>query len=133
METAAPAVPGIEPPIRALCVVPFGMEEGTSVKVPGVELGLVVGEPATFRFFSATARKDDVPGVVLDEYTWPDHLEETAPITSTIQAEGLEAGAVIPVTLEANLTEIGTLELWSVAKDGQRFRLEYNVREQEDA
>jgi hypothetical protein len=131
METAAPAVPGVEPPVRALCVVPFGMEEGSEATVPGVELGLVVGEEAHFRFFSATARKQDQPGVVLDEFTWPDHLEETAPITATLSAEGLESGTVLPVHLEVRLTEIGTLELWSVSKDGHRFRLEYNVREQE--
>ncbi len=129
METAAPAVPGVPPPIRALCVVPFGLEEGSSIDVPGVRLGLVVGEPATFRFFSATHRHDDAPGLVLDEFTWPGQLEETAPITSTIEAEGLEPGTVIPVTLAATVTEVGTLELWSVAEDGRRFKLEYNVRE----
>ncbi|MEQ8980811.1 MAG: Hsp70 family protein [Deltaproteobacteria bacterium] len=128
METAAPAVPGVAPPVRALCVVPFGLEEGSSIDVPGVQLGLVVGEPATFRFFSATHRKADAPGLVLDEFTWPDQLEETAPITATIEADGLEPGTVIPVTLAATVTELGTLELWSVAQDGQRFKLEYNVR-----
>ncbi len=50
LETAAPAVPGVAPPIKALCVVPMGMEEGTEADVPGPELGLVVGEPAEFRF-----------------------------------------------------------------------------------
>ena len=53
-----PAVPGMPPPLKALCVVPFGMEEGTS-DLPGQEFGLVVGEPAEFRFLSSTVRKSD--------------------------------------------------------------------------
>ena len=57
-----PAVPGVPPPIKALCVVPFGMEEGTEADVPGQEFGLVVGEPAEFRFLGSTMRRDDAVG-----------------------------------------------------------------------
>jgi hypothetical protein len=39
----SPAVPGVPPPIKAICVVPLGMEEGTETDVPGPEFGLVVG------------------------------------------------------------------------------------------
>ncbi len=130
IETATPAVPGVPPPIRALCVVPFGMEEGTGAQVPGGELGLVVGEAVQFRFLTSTTRKEDPIGLVLDEFTWPEHLTETAPIEATLTAEGLESGALVPVRLEVNITEVGTLEIWCVRTDGsQRWRLEYNVRE----
>ena len=50
IETAGLAIPGAPRPLRALCVVPFGMEEGTEADVPSGEIGLVVGEPAQFRF-----------------------------------------------------------------------------------
>ena len=59
IETAGLAIPGAPRPLRALCVVPFGMEEGTEVDVPSGEIGLVLGEPAHFRFFSSAVRKDD--------------------------------------------------------------------------
>jgi molecular chaperone DnaK (HSP70) len=132
IESAAPAIPGVPPPMRALCVVPIGMEEGTDAQVPGGTLGLVVGEPAEFRFLTSTTRKDDAIGEVLDEFTWPEHLSETAPITATLEAEGLAPGTLVPVRLEVKLTEIGTLEIWSVEAEGQRrWRLEYNVREEE--
>ena len=131
IEKAVPAVPGIPPPVEALCVVPFGMEEGTEADVPSRELGLVVGEPAEFRFMSSTTRHDAL-GETLDEFTWPDELTETAPVHTQIEAEGLEPGTLVPVRLEVKLTEIGTLELWSVSRDDRhRFRLEFNVREQE--
>jgi molecular chaperone DnaK (HSP70) len=129
IESAVPAVPGVAPPIRAMCVVPFGMEEGTTARIPG-DLGLVVGEPVEFRFLSSTGREDDAIGTMLDEYTWPEHLTETAPISLSLAAADLEPGSVVPVRLEAHLTEIGTLELWSVRSDGRegRWRLEFDVR-----
>ena len=54
VESAMPAVPGLEPPVQALCVAPFGMEEGTQADVPPQEFGLVVGEPTQFRFFASS-------------------------------------------------------------------------------
>ena len=36
------------------------------------------------------------------------------------------------MTLESRVTEIGTLELWCVARDGSdRWKLELNIRERE--
>src|SRR5204862_2498253 len=46
IEAAMPAIPGFAPPVKALCVAPFGQEEGSSVVLPDEELGLVVGEKA---------------------------------------------------------------------------------------
>lgn len=131
IEGAAPAVPGVPPPLKALCVVPFGMEEGTEHDVPGVRLGLVVGEPVTFRFLTATDRQQDRPGTALDEFTWPDALSEIAPIRSQMDASDLEPGTLVPVSLQVRLTEVGTLELYSVGEDGRRWRLEYDVRQTE--
>ena len=37
IESAMPAVPGMEAPLKALCVAPFGMEEGTEAVVPNRE------------------------------------------------------------------------------------------------
>src|SRR5213079_525691 len=65
IESAMPAVPGLEAPLKALCVVPFGMEEGTEATIPAREFGLVVGEPAEFRFLTSTIRKQDHAGNLL--------------------------------------------------------------------
>jgi hypothetical protein len=132
IEGSAPAVPGVPPPTKALCVVPFGMEEGQEHQVPGVQLGLVVGEPVTFRFFSATDRPEDQPGDALDEFTWPDVLEETTQVRSTMEAEDLDSGTLVPVRLKVRLTEIGTVELYSEDEAGRRWRLEYDVRNVEN-
>jgi molecular chaperone DnaK (HSP70) len=123
IETAMPAVPGLPAPLKALTVAPFGMEEGSSLPVPAPPFGLITGEPAEFRFFSANARHDDPPGALLDEI--PDDLEELAPVQVNLPGA---AGEVTPVSLETVITETGVLELWCVARDNRRWKLEFNLR-----
>jgi hypothetical protein len=92
--SAMPAVPGHGQPIKALCVVPFGIEEGTAYDVAGWEAA---------------------------------ELEELAPLEVVLSGGG---GERIPVRLSAHVTEIGTLELWFVARaGGGRWKLEFSVRE----
>jgi len=129
IESAMPAVPGLAAPLKALCVVPFGMEEGTEAAVPDREFGLVVGEPAEFRFLSSTIRKGDPLGVLIEG--WGDELEEMGPLEVTLQLPDRD-NALVPVTLESHVTEIGTLELWCVTRDrSQRWKLELNIRERD--
>jgi len=127
MESAMPAIPGFEPPLEALCVAPFGMEEGSELELPGQEFGLVVGEPVHFRFFGSTTRRQDRIGEVLPSWA-PDELQELNEIQATLPAEGRNPGDVVQVKLHALATEAGTLELAAVARDGQRWKVEFDVR-----
>jgi molecular chaperone DnaK (HSP70) len=131
IESAMPAIPGFSPPVRALCVAPQGLEEGSTVELPDDELGLVVGETSTFRFFAAATRKTDGAGALIDADS--DGLVELDPVEKLVTADGeRSAGQLVPVRLEAHVTEVGTLELWCVARDGNgRWKLEYSVRERE--
>jgi molecular chaperone DnaK (HSP70) len=127
VESAMPAVPGLEAPLKALCVVPFGMEEGTEAALPAREFGLVVGEPADFRFLSSTSRKQDAIGALIED--WGDDIVEHHPLEVTLALPGREH-TVLPVRLESRVTELGTLELWLVSRDGaHRWKLEWNIRE----
>ena len=141
IESAMPAVPGLPAPLKALCVVPFGMEEGTSAALPDRQFGLIVGEPAEFRFLSSTVRKTDPVGALIED--WGDDLEELSPLEVTLPAENGRNDVTVPVTLESRVTEIGTLELWCVERNpekgkaaktgrGSKWRLELNIRERED-
>jgi hypothetical protein len=127
VESSMPAIPGMEPPIQALCVAPFGMEEGSELELPGQEFGLVVGEPVHFRFFGSTTRRQDAIGDVLD-FWGPDELQEQNEIQATLPADGRMPGDVVQVKLHALATEAGTLELAAVARDGQRWKVEFDVR-----
>jgi hypothetical protein len=106
------------------------MEEGTSASLPDRRFGLVIGEPAEFRFLSSTVRKTDLTGTLIED--WGDDLEEMSPLEVTLPGEP-ESDTVVPVTLESRVTEIGTLELWCVSAErpDDRWKLELNIRERE--
>jgi hypothetical protein len=127
IESSMPAIPGMEPPIQALCVAPFGMEEGSEIELPNQEFGLVVGEPVQFRFFGSSVRRQDQIGDLLD-FWGPEELIELNEIQATLSPEGRQAGDVVQVRLHAMATESGTLELLAVANDGQRWKVEFDVR-----
>jgi hypothetical protein len=137
IESAMPAVPGMEPEVTALCVAPFGMEEGSTAATAAEELGLVVGEPVRFRFFGSTVRRDDAVGQSLERFG--EELEELPPIEATLPAEGRRPGDVVPVRLAASVTEVGTLLLEAVptqplpgrdrtGPDRERWKIELSVR-----
>ena len=128
IESAMPAVPGMEPPIQALCLAPFGMEEGTDAALPPQEFGLVVGEPVHFRFFGSSVRRQDQVGTMLD-YWSPDELQELEEIHATLPPEGRTPGEVVAVKLHARITEAGTLELEAVPRGtNERWKVEFDVR-----
>ena len=110
-----------------LCVVPRRMQEGDEIAIPKPELELALGEPVLFPLFTSTARSDDQPGDVLK--LKPDQLLQLPPL-HTILRGGKRAGTKrIPVTLAARSTEIGTLELSCVSREGNRWKLEFNTRD----
>jgi hypothetical protein len=130
IETAGLAIPGAGRPLRALCVVPIGMEEGTETDVPSEEIGLVVGESAQFRFFSSSTRKEDKPGTVLSAWT-PDELEETDPLVTMLPAADEVEGDYVPVRFHSRITELGVLELWCAGTTvDRRWKLEFSVRQE---
>ncbi|HEY6033805.1 MAG TPA: Hsp70 family protein [Kofleriaceae bacterium] len=131
IESAMPAIPGFAPPVKALCVAPQGLEEGSTVELPDDELGVVVGETSTFRFFAAATRADDTAGALVDADA--EGISELDPVEKLVEVEGdRKSGDLVPVRLEAHVTEVGTLELWCVARDGHgRWKLEYSVRERD--
>ena len=129
IETAGLAIPGAPRPLRALCVVPFGMEEGTELEVPSDPIGLIVGQPAHFRFFSSSTRKEDQPGVRLQRWA-DDEIVETDSLEATLPKDDAIDDHYVPVQFHTQLTELGVLELWCVSTRGSgRWKLEFSVRE----
>jgi len=126
VESAMPSIPGFPAPLKALAVVPFGMEEGTDIRIPGREFGLVVGQPAEFRFFTSAVRKNDEPGELIEDFG--EELQELSPMEVSFEA-GENSSEVVPVSFETVVTETGMLQLWCVSRDGRRWKLEFNVRE----
>jgi hypothetical protein len=134
IETAGLAIPGAPRPLRALCVVPFGMEEGTECDVPAGHVGLIVGEPATFRFFSSASRKTDAPGALVGHWD-EDEIVETDSLEATLPADPEHHdGHYLPVRFQSRLTELGVFELWCVSTTtDDRWKLEFSVRDEASA
>jgi molecular chaperone DnaK (HSP70) len=132
IESPMPAVPGVEPPVIALCVAPFGMDEGSDAEIPPHELGLVVGEPVQFRFFGSSVRRDDAAGSELERWS-AGELEELSPIAVTLPAQGRSEGDVVPVRLRASMTAVGSLLLEAVPLkplfEAERWKIELGVRQ----
>lgn len=125
VEKSVPAVPGIQPPIKTICVAPFGMEEGSEVSLEEESFNLVLEEPAIFRFFCRLDSQRDRVGSSL--VNWKKELQELNPIETTLTAQG-EKGKQVKVQLKAKVTELGVLELWCLAGDGRKWKLEFDVR-----
>ena len=134
VESSMPAIPGFEPPIQALCLAPFGMEEGTDAGLPAQEFGLLVGEPVRLRFFGSSVRRQDAVGTLLDDWA-SDELHELQEIEANLPPHGRTAGDVVRVHLHARITETGTLELEALPVGSDRsdpatprWKVEFNVR-----
>jgi hypothetical protein len=128
LESSMPAIPGFRPPVKALCAVPQGMQEGTELLIEGRTFGLVTGRAAEFRFFSSPARSGDIPGQVLPDAER--ELEETGLLEVELPAlADAPAGQVVPVQIESVVTELGTLELWMKhTNSDRRWKIEFQVR-----
>ena len=129
LESPAPAVPGFEPPIEALCIAPFGMEEGTTLELRSQEFGLIIGEEVTFRFFGSTVRREDTLGTVLSQ--WEEgELVELHNVEVMLESQNHNKGEVVNVYLSATQTEIGTLVLKAHAANSSNvWDIEFNIRE----
>lgn len=128
IESSMPTIPGVKPPLKILCVTPFGMEEGTELDVPNKEFGLVTNKQAEFRFFSSVVRKEDKIGKISDSWD-RNEIEELTSVKSTLNSNA--KNKITPVTLRSKVTEIGMLELWFISKKTpkQKWKLEFNVRD----
>jgi len=98
------------------------------VELTDRQFQLRIRQPVEFPLYTSSLRTADTPGslVPID----PQLLQPLPPIRTVLtsgrrksQAEG------IPVTLQAQLSEIGTLELWCREASGDRqWRLQFDVR-----
>lgn len=129
VESTMPAIPGMDPELQALCLVPFGLEEGSEPVAPPQEFGLVVGEPVRFRFFGSSVRREDEVGELLEEWL-DEELEELEEIQTTLPAEERKKGEVVAVRLQAAVSEVGTLELTAVPVEptDERWNVTFNTR-----
>jgi hypothetical protein len=131
IESGMMAIPGYRPPVKGLCIVPQGTEEGQHLSVQNREFALITGQPAEFQLYSSRLRAGDQLG---DEIADANReLEPAARLTITLPHESAdEQEQRVPVTLDADVEETGGMALYMkhVASD-QRWKLEFDLRNYE--
>jgi molecular chaperone DnaK (HSP70) len=113
---------------RAVTLVPRGAEEGSTVTVDpaGEGLKLIANRPVSFRLYSSLTRVDDTPGQLVA--IEPD-FNQHAPLDAVIRFGKPTEERLVPIQLTANLTAIGTLELYADSKVSEhRWKLEFQLR-----
>ena len=130
IDSAMPAIPGMRASTAALCIAPFGMEEGTETPLTPKVFTLRVGEPVHFRFFSATNRQEDGFGELFEEL--PRELVELPEISLTLNASPTLTDPSVTVQLKAAISETGTLELLaeeSNRENPEQWRIAFDTRQ----
>ena len=124
-----PAIPGMAPPVDALCVAPFGLEEGSDEQMLPNEFSLVVGETVTFRFFQSQGAEVDALGKVIPSFSVP-ALSELSPLSIALDAGHYQEGDMVRVCLSARVTELGLLLLQAHDVNSDLvWTIEFQVRE----
>jgi hypothetical protein len=116
---------------HAVCLVPRGTEEGSTLELDLENLQLVANRPVSFRLYSSLTRTEDRQGQVVE--IAPGQLEADfhlhAPLNAVLRFGRRTGERLIPVKLGARLTEIGTLEIWCESKVSEhRWRLQFELR-----
>jgi molecular chaperone DnaK (HSP70) len=114
--------------LQGICVLPAGIEEGTTLPLLNREFSVLANRPASFTLYSSHTRHD-VHGVVatLDEASLHRH-----PPLVTMLRYGKRRDVYLTVGLRASFTEVGTLELWCESRETpHRWRLQFELRGEE--
>ncbi|WP_141732998.1 Hsp70 family protein [Oligoflexus tunisiensis] len=127
LESNEPAVPGLVRPLRGLCILPQGTEEGSHLALPEQEFGLWTGDDISFRLFSSATRSGDRLGTIVPDAEG--ELEEVSELHAQIESE--EEQGLLPVHLRADLTDVGSLQLAMQHSQSERqWNLEFHLREE---
>jgi molecular chaperone DnaK (HSP70) len=111
----------------AVCLVERGLDEGTRIDLPGREFEVLANQPVSFDLYSSSFRSGDRCGdlVAADETLTP-----LPPVQTVIQFGKKGKETRVPVRMEAEYTEVGTLALWCrSAVTGHRWKFQFQLRD----
>jgi hypothetical protein len=120
---------GSEDALRCICILPAGVEEGTTLPLLNREFSVLANRPVSFMLYSSRTRHEAQGEVaVLDEADVHRH----APLVTLLRYGKRLREVHLIVRLRATFTEVGTLELWCEARDTpHRWRLQFELRDEE--
>lgn len=110
---------------RAVCLIPAGTEPGAELETPPQTFSLTKGTPVEFPVFYSGTRLTDPVGTQVEIDAG--QLTALPPIRTVIRDRNDDAEHV-EVSVNCRLTEIGTIDLWCADTDGQRWKLQFDIR-----
>jgi len=115
--------------LQGICVLPAGVEEGTTLPLLNREFSVLANRPVSFTLYSSRTRHDAHGEVTsLDEADVHRH----APLGTLLRYGRKLRELYLIVHVRASFTEVGTLELWCESRDTQhRWRLQFELRGEE--
>ncbi len=112
---------------NAICIVPRGLDEGTRIALKNMEFDVLTNQPVAFDLYSSSYRSGDKTGdmVAIDETLTP-----LPPLQTVIQFGRKGLKTAIGVTVEAEYTESGVLELWCASvSTSHKWQLRFQLRD----
>jgi DNA-K related protein/Hsp70 protein len=115
--------------LQGICVLPAGVEEGTTLPLLNREFSVLANRPVSFTLYSSRTRHDAHGEVaVLDE----EDVHRHAPLVTLLRYGKKLREVYLIVRLRAIFTEVGTLEIWCESRDTlHRWRLQFELRAEE--
>ena len=112
-----------------ICVLPAGVEEGTTLPLLNREFSVLANRPVSFTLYSSHTRHD-AHGEVAALGEENVHLH--APLVTLLRYGKRLSEVYLVVRLRASFTEVGTLEIWCESRDTpHRWRLQFDLRGEE--
>ncbi len=114
-------------PPRGVCVIPGSASPGDQFRLDAMPFELTVGQPVQFPIAYSSTRLADRVSECYDIDA--QNFVHLPPIRTVLELPGKRRQERLPVVLETELSQIGTLQLWCVASNSQqRWKLEFDVR-----
>ncbi len=112
---------------KALCIVERGLDEGSVIQLPDMEFEVITNKPVAFNMFSSSFRSGDKSGDLLEI---DETLTPMTPLQTVIKFGKKGEISQIPVRIEPEYTEMGTLSMWCRSSvTSHRWKLQFQLRE----
>ena len=118
---------GQQQEIQAVCLVPGNAEPGQDLRLAARKFDLTISQPVEFSLFVSSTRLTDEPGAIVS--VDPEQMKPLPSIRTVLRTQRKNERGVVPITLLAHLSEIGTIDLWCEAVESEhRWRLQFDIR-----
>ncbi len=111
---------------KAVCIVERGLDEGSVINLPQMKYEVRANEPVSFDIYYSSYRSGDTAGEII---AIDDSFSSMTPIQTIIKFGKNGRRKIIPVTIGAEYTEMGTLSMYchSGVSD-HKWKLQFQLR-----